>query len=52
MRMRDQGKMALEIVNFLRLYGRFNWGRQILGQAFRRFFEGETFGKLLVKVAD
>ncbi len=40
LKFRDQAKMTLEIINFLRLYGRFHWGRQILGQAFRRCFLG------------
>lgn len=40
LKLRDQARMTLEIINFLRLYGHFNWGRQILGQAFRRSFLG------------
>ncbi len=40
LKFRDQARMTLEIVNFLRQYGRFNWGRQIITQAFRRYFLG------------
>jgi hypothetical protein len=32
--------MMREIVAFIRIYAKFNWGRQILGQAFSRLFRG------------
>ena len=35
---RDQLRMVGELLNFLRIYSRFNWGRQILGQALYRLF--------------
>jgi len=36
----DQVKVFKGIASFIKIYGRFNWGRQILGQAFYRWFKG------------
>ena len=38
---REQATLMMEIVAFIRIYTKFKWGRQILGQAFARLFRGE-----------
>lgn len=30
-----------EMISFVQIYGKFNWGRQIMGQALTRLFRGE-----------
>ena len=35
---KEQIRIGLGVLKFLRLYSRFGWGRQIVGQAFRRLF--------------
>ena len=37
----EQARMVKEVLSFIRIYAKFKWGRQILGQAFGRVFRGE-----------
>jgi flavin-dependent dehydrogenase len=36
---RDQVRLVAGLLRFIRIYGRFKWGRQMLGQAWRRLFK-------------
>jgi hypothetical protein len=38
--LRARARMLGEVARFLRIYGRFRWGRQILGQAISRALRG------------
>jgi len=38
--LRDRLGIVREVLSFIRLYARFKWGRQILGQAITRMFRG------------
>jgi len=47
-RSRDQVKMIWEILQFIRIYARFKWGRQIMQQAiYRLFSDGYPSGRWL-----
>ena len=37
---REQATVMKEVLGFMRIYAKFKWGRQILGQAFGRLFRG------------
>ncbi|OGQ58080.1 MAG: hypothetical protein A3J24_06955 [Deltaproteobacteria bacterium RIFCSPLOWO2_02_FULL_53_8] len=39
--LRQQGAVLRDLAKFLPIYGRFNWGRQILSQSIRRAITGE-----------
>jgi flavin-dependent dehydrogenase len=41
MRFIDQVHMVRELLSFMTIYGRFNWGRQMLAQAWTRLMRGE-----------
>jgi len=36
----DRARVVAEVVNFVRLYSKFRWGRQIMGQALDRMLRG------------
>ena len=37
---REQATVMKEVLSFIRIYGKFKWGRQILGQSLGRLFRG------------
>jgi len=38
---REQARVMKEVLSFVRIYAKFKWGRQIMGQAVSRLFRGE-----------